>query len=96
MNAKEIALVNFINREGYDNSKWGVEVLNGATRTLREMFGSPDPDWYFDRVVPDKYIWIWVDSVEAERIIVKLKDQAYPDMICCPRPKETVLLWSIS
>lgn len=96
MNAKEIALVNFINREGYDNSEWGVEVLNGATRTLHEMFGSPEPDWNCDRIVPDKYIWIWVDSEEAERIVAKLKDQAYPDMTYRPTSDETVLLWSIS
>lgn len=98
MNTREIALLGLINEEGLDNSQWGVWDGDGCPMSLAAMFSNVDtePDQNSDRIVPDKHVYIWVDDVEAERIKLKLKGKADPDMEYCPEEGETVLIWDIS
>ena len=66
MNTKEIALINYINREGLNSEEWGI-YTDAGNCTYRDIFGVESPE-----KCPDNFIYVWLPEDEIHKMVERL------------------------
>ena len=92
MKARDIAVLNYINREGLDNSQWGF-YTNTDESTVYELFGARSAD-----KCPEQFMYVWVNPEDAREMLSKLDklgvtvDRRYETY----EGDSTLLIWDLS
>lgn len=91
MDKKFIKIFDYINRQGWDNSRWGL-YTNANHTTIGGLFG---PTFASRRACPDSFLYIWVGDDDADEMLGKLESNAYPDIQMTSKENETLLIWDL-
>ena len=92
MKARDIAVLNYINREGLDNSQWGF-YNNVDESTVYELFGARSAD-----KCPEQFMYVWANPEDVREMLSKLDKLG----VTVDRQYETcegdsaLLIWDIS
>ena len=91
MKAKEIVVLNVVNRQGLDNSQWGIETgrsgvpLNAIFPITGEMVDAPE-----------QFLWVWLPEPEQEDFLANIPARDFPDNKFTTEDNQVLMIWNIS